>query len=66
MATKKKTTRIKAEVIQAYKDKNTGKINYAGGVVHLSAARFKELGSKGFVKAADTPKGDTSPGTKDE
>lgn len=53
------TTKTKATVLKAYKDKNDGKIHLIGDEVSLTAARLKELSGKGFVAPKDkAPKKD--------
>lgn len=53
------TTKKKATVLKAYKDKNDGKIHLVGDEVSLTAARLKELSDKGFVAPKDkAPKKD--------
>lgn len=46
---------MKAKVVKAFTDKNTGKIHLAGEAIDLKEARAKELERGGFVDI-ETPK----------
>lgn len=61
---------MRAVVTYPYRDKDTGKVRYAGEAVELTSQRYAELSSKGYVGAAApadaTVKSEPEPGPKPE